>query len=416
MATSQQRTRKQIRQSVGLITGLLWQDGGVESSPSEPSPSAGKIIDQNLAFGSEDEHRGKWIFATNSVGFNRQRRVSASSPSERSLDLSVALDAAPDTAWTYELWSPEISPTTIHDFMAQSITEATRKGSVPLTSDSLHTGGGVHAWPLSSGINGVRYVEWRRSFVGEQVFSFDDETTSSSINAFTSLDSEDVKEGSAAGVVTVTSSFSTLATAATITFPSVNMRGYTDLEFWVKSNVDQTSSNWRFVLRDSTPATLEVLTLPALNADSWTRVNLSLTNPESDSDVVAIFIQTGSSDGGSATLLFDDLITYRARAEEWVYIPREFWRIDKDRRELRIDPDAGVPYARLQVTGVQKPALLTLTDSQVSQIDPQYVVNATAAKVFRTLGNDAQSDRFEALAQQQRNRMTTPSGIRWVDD
>ncbi len=73
---AQQRTRAQIRQSIGLATGKIFQDGGgVTSTPSEEAFSAGHLVDQVLAFGAEDEHRGKWVWATDSGGSNEQRRV-----------------------------------------------------------------------------------------------------------------------------------------------------------------------------------------------------------------------------------------------------------------------------------------------------------------------------------------------------
>ena len=413
MATSQQRTRAQIRQSIGLISDMLWQDNGVTSSPSEAAPSAGKIIDQNLAFGSENEHRGKWVWYTDSNGANDQRKVLSSSPSERALDVSVVFPVAPDTAWSYELWNARVSPTIVNEVINQSITEATRKGSVPLTSDSFHTGGNVKAWGLSSSIAGVRFVEWRRRFTGEQLTSFDDALTAGG-NATVVTDSEDVKNGSNVNAITIAAAAGATETLATDCFSAVNMRGYTHLDIWAKSNVTTNNSNLRITLNEGSTVR-ETLTFPGLTADSWTRVNLELANPELDSAITRLVFQTGSSDGGSATVLLDDAVTYRARAEEWVTVPREFWSIDKDRRELRLAENAGVPYAKLQVTGVQKPSLLD-SDTAISQIDPQYIVNSAASKIFRMLGEDGRAITYEALAQQQRVRMQTPSNIKWVDD
>lgn len=413
MAVSQQRTRAQIRQSIGLITDMLWQDNGVTSSPSEAAPSAGKIIDQNLAFGTEDEHRGRWLWYTDSNAANDQRRVLASSPSERSLDVSVPFPVAPDSAWSYELWDGKVSPTMVHESIDQAITETTRKGSVPLTSDSIHTGGNVNAWGLSSTISGVRFVEWRHRFTGEQVTSLDDAMTAGA-NATVATDSKDVKEGSGVNVVTIAAGAGSTETLATDCFSTVNIRGYTHVDIWAKSNVTTTSSNLQVTFNEGSTVR-ETLGFPALNADSWTRVNLPLANPELDSAITRMVFETGSSDGGSATVLLDDVVTYRARAEEWVTVPRDSWSLDKDRRELRLSENAGVPYAKLQVTAVQKPSLLD-TDTEVAQIDPQYIVNAAASKIFRMIGEDGRANTYEALAQQQRVRMNTPSNVKWLDD
>lgn len=407
----QLRTRAQIRQSIGLLTGKLWQDNGVTSSPTETAPSAGILIDDNLAFGTEDEHRGKWIWYTDSAAAVNQRRIIASDPSARSLIPSVGFGAVPNSSWTYELWDHDASPTQVHEFIDQSITETDRKGAVPLTSDSFHTGGNIYSWGLSSAIAGVRFAQWRRSYTGQQVTSLDNAMTAGA-NATVSTDSEDVKEGSNINVINVTAAASSTETIATDSHTSINMRGYTNVEFWLKSNVNTTSSNFRFQLNEGS-TNRETLTLPALTADSWTRVNVALANPELDSAISRFVLQTGSSDGGSATLFADDVIVYRDNAEEWVTIPRNKWSVDQNRREFSIDRDAGVPYAKLQLVGVQLPSLLD-TDTEQSLVDPQYVVHSATAKIFRMIGDEVKASMYEGMAQQQRVRMNTPSGIKWV--
>jgi hypothetical protein len=82
-----------------------------------------------------------------------------------------------------------------------------------------------------------------------------------------------------------------------------------------------------------------------------------------------------------------------------------------------------MPYSKLRVHGVKLPSLLT-SDTQESDIDASFVINSVIAKHLRSTASRAgenidaafeQSLRYEALAQQQRTRMHTPSGVRWVD-
>lgn len=151
MPATQRRTRKEIRQSIGLLLGAARQDGGsVEASPSETSPSAARIVDTDLAFGSENEHRGRWVFATDSNSTNHLRRAIGSSPDERSVSVSTPFPSTPGSSWLYELWDEDVSPATVHEFVGQAISETTRKGAVQLLDESFHTGGGVNAFGLSS--------------------------------------------------------------------------------------------------------------------------------------------------------------------------------------------------------------------------------------------------------------------------
>ena len=119
---TQQRTRKQVRQSVGTTLGAINQDdGAIESTPSQASGNAGEIVDDALAFGGADEFRGHWVVASNSASPPTVdiRRLSGSSPEARTLTPAVAFTSTPNTSWTYELWSPDVPPTLVHDFINQ---------------------------------------------------------------------------------------------------------------------------------------------------------------------------------------------------------------------------------------------------------------------------------------------------------
>ncbi len=414
MAASQQRTRAQLRQSVGLRAGKIWQDNGVTSSPTD-NGNAGEILDANLAFGTEDEHRGKWIWATDSAGASEQRRVLKSDPSEARLEPSVQFSATPNSSWTYELWDHGVSPTQIHEYLNQAITEADRKGAVPLTSDTFHSGGGVYAWGLSSAIAGVRFVEKRVGYVGEQVFNFDTAPSSLISQVDVTLDTEDYREGQGAAKINLGTGASAGFAIAGSTFSAVNLSGYTHMDVWMKSNVALNSSALHLRLFEGSSAK-EIMFAPSLGADSWTRVNLAFSTPENNSAITSIRLTTGNSwaDTNTAIIWLDDAIAYRDNAEEWSTLHHTRWSVDRDRRELRIDPGA-VGYNKLQVTGVQLPSLLT-TDTQIVDIDPQYVVTSALAQVYEIGGDSVRSNRAAAQAFTMKAKMKNPSNIKWVDN
>ncbi len=411
MAASQQRTRAQLRQRVGLRTGKIWQDNGVTSSPTDDG-NAGEILDANLAFGTEDEHRGKWIWATDSAGASEQRRVVKSDPSEARLEPSVQFSAAPNSSWTYELWNTGVSPTQVHEYLNQAITEADRKGAVPLTSDTFHSGGGVYAWGLSSTIAGVRFVEKRTGYTGDLLTSLDG-AMSSGAGVEIQTDTADLREGAASNRVTVPAGMSTAAEVATDSFSSVNLAGLTHVEFWMKATDATTSSDFKLQLLNGSSAK-ETLDIPALNADSWTRLSLALQNPHDDSAITRFSLRTGTAAPSSNQIFLDHAIAYRDNAEEWKTLHHTFWSVDRDRRELRIDPGA-VDYNKLQITGVQLPSLLT-ADTQIVDIDPQYVVTSALAQVYEIDGDSVRSNRAAAQAFTMKAKMKNPSNIKWVDN
>ena len=299
----------------------------------------------------------------------------------------------------------------------------TRKQSISVTSDSMHTGGGIRRFGLSSTFTGVREVEYRNRFTGRQILSLDAAMSSLTSNVTPSLDTADFREGSGAFKITVASGESSATAFAASSFASKDISAHTQTEYWFKSNVTITSSAMRVRLLNGS-SVRETLSVPAMNADSWTHVTTDLANPEVDTDITVAQLSTGSSDAGSATIWFDDLKSVRENAEWHRKVPRKFWSVDKDNRQLVFSTDASVPYAKLQVTGARKPALVS-SDSDVVEANSEYVVNSVVAKVLRSRGDrtaasrDAaweRADRYEALAQVQRQRGGVLSNMRWVSD
>ena len=422
---TQKRTRKQVRQSVGTTMGAINQDDGlIESVPSETGLNAATITDDALAFGGANEFRGWWVVGTDSGSSVEIRRVGQSSPEDRSLTVSVPFTiGTPSSAWTYEMWAPDVPPTRVHEFINQAITETTRKQSVSVTSDSLHMGGNIRRFNLSSEFTGVREVEYRNRYTGEQILSYDTAPTSLTSNVTPSLDTADFREGSGAAKITVASGESSGTAFAASSFASKDLSGYTQTEYWFKSNVGTTSSNFNVILLNGS-SVRETLNVPALNADSWTYVTTSLSNPELDTDITVVQLATGSSDGGSATIWADDLKGVRSGAENYRKVPRKFWDVDKENRQFFLLPDASVPYAKFKITGARKPALVS-SDSDVVEVPSEYVINSVVAKTLRARGDrtqanrDAafeQADRYEQLAQVQRNRGGVLANIRWLSD
>lgn len=423
MPATQRRTRKEVRQSIGLLLGAARLDGGaVEASPSETSPSAAKIVDSDLAFGSENEHRGRWVLATDSNSGTHLRRVIGSSPDERSLTVSTPFPSAPDSGWLYELWDEDMSPLVIHEFMNQAISETTRKGVVLNLDESMHTGGGVNAFPLSSAWIGIKDLLWRSSYIGKQVASLDVAMSSQSLGTV-ALDTIDFREGAAAAKIFVDTGAAGQGVAQTASFAPMDLRRYDRLEFWFKSSVPITSSNFLVQLYDFTDVK-EAIRVPATLGDSWTYAVVQLGNPEANSSITSLRVQTGSSAFGSATLWLDDVKVVQRNTEVWHTAPRDFWQVDQSARKVMLKPEMQLPYAKLRAIGVRAPASLD-ADSDLCEVDAQYVVHSAAAKALRSRGDrrggarDAayqQADLYEQLAQTQRLRMTTPPNVRWIDD
>lgn len=415
MPATTRRTRAQIRQSIGEQTGLIWGDAGaVTSSPSEQSASPAEIIDTNLAFGSEDEHRGKWVYATSSSGTVEIRRAASFNEDARMLTVSNQFSFTPDTGTTYELWGAQLSPARIHSFANDAITEVARKASVIVEADSFHTGGENQSYALDSSWTGVRQVAWRESYTGLSLANMDTAPDSATSTTTVALDSADFREGSGAARLTVAAGESSATAIANSSFTAVDIRGYDQLEFWFKTSSAVTASNYVIQIMQGSSAQVEV-SVPASSGDLWTYHTGSISSPENNSSVTAVQVSTGSSDGGAGTLWVDDVKVTRANSGVFKVVPREFWSLSHPNREVRLDGWTGQPYAMLRITGVRAPNLLS-SDSVICEIDPNYVISYVHGMALISIGETeaggALVNRSEAL----RLRMTMPGNIRWMSD
>ncbi len=424
MPVTQRRNRKQLRHSIGLLLGAVRQESGqIESSPTETAPNSVKLVDNTLAFGVENEQRGRWIHATDSTGAKHTRRVTASSRDERSITVSKAFNSLTGSSWIYELWDADISPEDVHEFLNQAIGGVTRKGSIATVDESFHIGGQINSFTLSSNWAGVRDLSWRSGFAGSELSKLDGPMTELSGNVTATTDSADFREGSAAARLEIDAATSSGEALAEVAFPAVEARGFDRLELWHKSNIAITSSNLVVQLRQGS-STHESLAVPVSQADRWSYLSLDITAPEKNGALDAVWIAVGSSDAGANTSWFDDVKLVRSNSETWHRVPREVWTVSAADRQFTLSEDARLPYSRLRVTGVRAPALLE-SDSQLCEVDTQYVINAAAAGLLRSRSDRRgssrdvsmqQADVYDQLAQALRLRMNTPANIRWVDE
>ena len=398
MAITQRRTRKQIRQSIGIGLGALDIDAGsAERSPSFTSNGPGVIDDQSLAFGGEDELRGKWIYATSSVGTEQARRIIGSNADFRSLTVSVPFSSTPSTAWTYEIWDETVSPVAINDYINQAIIESTRKGAVPFVSDSLHTGIGLRELPLDSRFAGVTDIYWRTSVPMLEVSNADTAWSPGAAGSGTAVTGS-YREGKAANRFSFAS---TGFVAYDATSSALDLSDFTHLELWFRgSNYLATSTGTYSIdlCSDSAGVTpVWSADIPVANLDTagsgldeWRWHSLPLDIPgvgspyamgsSADVGIInSVGLQVDISVAGSVPIWIDGVRAVKGNSEVYAKIPRKFWGVNKTERKIRISDDFNPGYSKLEVHGVKRPSLLS-TDSALSEIDSQYIVSSATAK------------------------------------
>jgi hypothetical protein len=389
MPAIQGRTREQLRQHIGRTLGAAYV------SAATASGSTTTLVDNSIVLGGADTQIGKWVRFTSGSNDTLTRRVTDSSITSNVTTLTFMPAATASTASeSYELWEGAYSPDDIDDFINQSIMSATGWVYDPIENIELHGDGKQARFDIPSNISMISKVEYRHKVTSTRIHAcgatFDEKTDGD----FTqSLDTKDKKQGSQAlkMVIAVGASAGDFVTDS---ITSKNISGYDTIEMWVKSTVATSSGNLKLLLDDtaSCASPLETLSIPALSADTWTFVRMSLANPETDTAIISVGLEY-DADLGACTVWIDDIMAVANDTAEWSTLDRRNWKIDKEARDLILvrDGQAAVGYSLIKITGGDKPALLT-SDSTTTEIDEDYIIAQTISLAFLSASGGPATD------------------------
>ena len=387
MPAIQGRTREQLRQHIGRTLGAVYVSAATSSG------STTTLLDNTIVLGGADNQIGKWIRFTSGDNDGLTRRVTDSAITSNVTTSTFMPAATASTASeSYELWQWDYNPDNVDDFINQSILSATGWVYDPIENISLHGDGKQVRFDIPSGISMISKIEYREKVSFTRIHAgtatFDEKTDSD----FTqSLDTKDKKQGSQSLKMVIASGASA-GDFVTDSITSKNLSGYDTIEMWVKSTVATSSGNLKLLLDDtaSCGSPLETLSIPALSADTWTFVRLSLANPETDTAIISVGFEY-DSDLGACTVWVDDISAVANDTAEWTALDRRNWKIDKEARDLILmrDGQAAVGYSLIKIVGGDKPALLT-ADSSATEIDEDYIIaNAITLALLSTSGGQS---------------------------
>ena len=391
MAIVQGRTRAQLRQSIGYNLGATY----VSSASGNGSTTT--LVDNTLV-GGDDNHIGKWVvFNDASASTVEISRVSDYTSSSTTLTVSPAFANATATSDTYELWDDIYPPLRVEDFINQSILDATGHAYDPVESLALHSDGNTQRFDIPSGISMIQNIYYRTSVDSARLLSCNsamDETVDSDFTI--TADTKMKKQGTASNriVIAVGASAGDIATDS-ITSKDISQYDY--IEFWVRSSVATSAGNLKILLDDTascaTPTVNgEVLSVPALSADTWTFCRVALSNPEDDTAIISVGLEY-DADLGACTVWLDDISVVANDSAEWIKVPRNLWKIDKQEKDIVFDNyyHGIARYNLLKIVGGDKPALLT-ADTDTSELDEQYLIARSTALAFASASGGPNTD------------------------
>ena len=389
MPAIQGRTREQLRQHIGNALGAVY----VSSASSSGSTTT--LLDNTLVLGGADTQIGKWVRFTSGNNDAVTRRVTDSAISSNVTTLTFMPTVGTATASeSYELWDGEYNPDVIDDFINQSILSATGLVYDPIENISLHGDGHQARFDIPSNISMISRVDYRHKVSSTRIHAcattFDEATDGD----FTqSLDTKDRKQGtqSLKMVIAVGASAGDFVTDS---ITSKDLSRYDTIEMWVKSTVATSAGNLKLLLDDtaSCASPLETLSIPALTADTWTFVRMSLANPETDTAIISVGLEY-DSDLGACTVWIDDISAVENDTAEWTTLDRRNWRVDKEARDLILGRDGhdAVGYSLIKIVGGDKPALLS-SDATATEIPEDYIIASAVTQALLSASGGPATD------------------------
>ncbi len=390
----QSQNRQEIRSSIGRNLGIVLI-GAATSTVDTTS-----LLDTTNLLGGDDEHNNKQVIiydAAGSIVDGETRRVTDYAGSTQDAT-TTAFSASVTSGDKYEMWNTPWLIADINDAINQAIQDVTAECLQRKQTATTFTERDVKEYNCLSGFKGLHTVEYVAKIGETEELHSGDAAWTGATSVTVSLDTELYREGGNCNKLAVAAGVAAGALLATVTIGEINLSNYDIIEFWIRSDIAQTAANLEFYL-DNTAACAsptDTMSLPALTIDTWTRVQLAMTNPELDTAIISIGLgQKAATDIGACTIWIDRVIALKSGSRIYKELNPQYWSIARGTTNYLKLASAGLAITGndtlLRLTGYALPALLS-DDTTDSEVDPYFIIAQCTGQLAL---NHAKSSRLE---------------------
>lgn len=406
------QTREVVRVSVGRLLRV------VKLIEADANGTTTTFLTDDIAIENTDTLNGKWlIFTSGQTNIDGQiRQVTDSSVSSNQVTLTFypAVSNAPISPADAELWDQEYDPANVNDCIQMAIREVTGMLFDPEEDISLFADGKTARFDIPTVFEYVRDVYIRERVSSAEVHNMDTTFTTVTDADFTqAADTQDRKQGSASLKLTIAGAVSAGDVIAQ-SFTAKDLSKYTHIEGWIKASTTLAASDFAIQLREGAGTTRETLNLPATTAaDIWTYFRVALANPRLDTAIDRIYLEYNANPVAN-TVWFDDVKVTVNDETDWVLMPRHLWSVDKEARDLILEP-AGVSWARyglIKLIGGDDPLLLA-DDADVNEVPENYLIYKTAGLLLLSQGSP-RAGVFLDMAEREKRKLQPLVNARFV--
>ena len=390
----QSRTRLQIRQSIGYNL----QDMMLVTSSSTIDTST-LIASYSLAKGGDDEYNGRQVYAATMTG-----SIPAGEKSWVSDFAAATFDATVTPVFTQSITSGDIfemwkvfTVEEVDDAINQAIMEVTGQCQQFKEISNVYSSASISEYDWLSSYQSLFKVEYVETIkIRHTLDKCETAWTAGSANVTVTADTSFKKEGNASVKAVEDGNSGAGAILAYKAISSTDITDSDQVEFWFYSSIALTAGQLQLKLDDTAAiaSAVEALDIPAITANTWTRVIISLDNPQSDSAIISIGIYQ-VSDVGAFTFYIDDVDANLAGSKVWKTLNSEFWWISKGSTNyVHLTQSAlsliGQP-TQMRLTGYQNPSLLS-ADGTASEIEPAFLIARVTGRLLITHAKSSRLD------------------------
>lgn len=392
-----QRTRQQIRESIGDLLG-----GKMYLGKSTTNGSTTTMRD-NMVYGGTDDHKGKdIIFLTDATDLGKVRRVTAFDGTDQ-LTFSPAITNATAVDDEFELWE-DYSVAEVNRAINDAIVAATGRVLMPINDTTLVKQDKEYEYNIPNTLLAIHSLEYVKSVkVDHSLHTCDtvwDELIDTDVTE--SADTTTYKEGSAALKLVVAAGCAANDILATQDITSIDISDADEIVLWVRSTVALNAGDIQVLLDDtaSCASALESLDVTAVSANTWTPITISLSDPTALSAVISVGIKM-VTDKGAFTLWIDDIRAQKANSRIYDLLSPNMWEIipaqdigATQTAKIKLT-EAGYSAinnnARIRLQGYQGVAVLS-ADTGIPDMDPEYIIHQATGNLLMSRARSS-SDR-----------------------
>ena len=378
------KTRLQIRQAIGYNLDKI-----VVGTATSTGTTTSLIDTRGMAKGGDNEYDGRQVqinTATEDI-VGEKSFVSRYESDTNNAILNPAFTATTTSADTYEMWS---------DYTIEQVNSEINNAIVSATDDmprdkedhTIVKETGIYEYSVPSGFVAVHTVEYEsKTRIDHQIHACDvvwDEVDDADVTE--SADTTEYMEGSASLKLVVALGCAAGDILASDAITSLDISDCDEVIAWVHSTTALDAGDLQILLDNdaSCASPTESLNIPAITANKWTAIKITMANPASDTAIISVGVKM-VTDKDAFTFRIDDIRAQHTNSRIYKTLPYGFWSIvqaSTNRIQLTEEGYSAIGKSkRLRLKGYQIPAELS-DDTTACTIDPDYIIAKATASLL----------------------------------